>query len=38
LLQLARLRAQGLLTEEEFAGFSPETRGALRELPEGCPP
>jgi len=28
--QLAVLRARGLLTEEEFARFSPETRGAAQ--------
>lgn len=30
LVQLARLRSQGLLTEEEFARFSPETRAAVQ--------
>ena len=30
LVQLARIRAEGLLSEEEFAGFSPETRAAVR--------
>ena len=28
--QLAVIRARGLLTEEEFARFSPETRGAVQ--------
>jgi hypothetical protein len=35
LLQLARLRAQELLTEEEFACFSAEARGAVRVFLEG---
>ena len=29
LRQLACLRSRGLVTDEEFAGFSPETRGAV---------
>ena len=29
---LARMRAAGLLTEDEFAGLSPETRGAIEFL------
>jgi hypothetical protein len=28
--QLAVIRSRGLLTEEEFARFSPETRGAVQ--------
>jgi hypothetical protein len=28
--QLAIIRARGLITEEEFARFSPETRGAVQ--------
>src|SRR5438874_2232402 len=32
LVQLARIRAERLLTEEEFAGFSPETRAAVQVL------
>jgi hypothetical protein len=37
LLQLARLRAEGLLTEEEFARFSPAARAAVQlflEMPQ----
>jgi hypothetical protein len=30
LLQLARIRSQNLLTEEEFARFSPETRDVVQ--------
>ena len=30
LAQLARIRAEGLLTEEEFAGFSPEIRASVQ--------
>jgi hypothetical protein len=30
LLQLAILRSRGLVTDEEFARFSPETRGAIQ--------
>jgi hypothetical protein len=30
LLQLAILRSRGLVTDEEFARFSPETRGAVQ--------
>ena len=30
LVQLARIRAEGLLTEEEFAGFSPQTRASVQ--------
>src|SRR5262249_16212919 len=30
LVQLARIRAAGLLTEEEFAGFSPQTRASVQ--------
>jgi hypothetical protein len=29
-MQLAIIRRQGLLTEEEFARFSPETRGVMQ--------
>lgn len=37
LLQLARLRFHGLLTEEEFAGFSPEARDTVQVLLDGGP-
>src|SRR5437763_5571116 len=30
LVQLARIRAEGLVTEEEFARFSPETRASVQ--------
>jgi hypothetical protein len=33
-LQLARIRFQGLLSEEEFARFSTETRAAVQGLRE----
>ena len=32
LVQLARLRAEGLLTDGELAGFSPEARSAIAAL------
>jgi hypothetical protein len=32
LLQLVRIRGQGLLTEEEFARFSPATRASVQAL------
>ena len=34
-VQLARIRAEGLLTEEEFAGFSSETRAAVQVFLDG---
>lgn len=35
LFQLARLRGEGLLSEEEFARVSPETRGLIEVLLDG---
>lgn len=32
LIMLAQIRSQRLLTEDEFAGLSPETRGAIEML------
>jgi hypothetical protein len=32
LTMLAQIRSQGLLTEDEFSGLSPETRGAIQML------
>jgi hypothetical protein len=34
LVQLARIRFRELLTDEEFAGFSPETRASVQALLE----
>jgi hypothetical protein len=33
-VQLARIRFRELLTDEEFAGFSPETRASVQALLE----
>jgi hypothetical protein len=32
LMMLAQIRAQGLLTDDEFSSLSPETRGAIQML------
>ena len=35
LTMLAQIRAQGLLTDDEFSSLSPETRGAIQMLLDG---